>query len=98
MNVQWNTACLLVACLLMACLAAGCSSGSGPPSMPPSPTPLTLAEWRELPVVEKYDDATFSRLKMNDDKLNSERAWNRFMVETIIPERKKDLPDDFKGL
>ena len=93
MKSYWKHSCLLVACL-----AAGCSSESGPPPLPAPPTPLSLAEWRELPVVEKYDDATFSRLKMNEDTLQSERAWHRFMVETVIPERKKDLPDDFKGL
>ena len=56
--------------------------------------PLTVDEWRELPVQTKYDETTFDRLRLHDPNLKNERHWNRFMVETIIPERKKDLPDD----
>jgi hypothetical protein len=48
-----------------------------------------------LPVTEKYDETTLERLKRNDPNLKTAHGWNRFMIETVVPERKKDLPDDF---
>ena len=65
-----------------------------PPAMPPAPTPLSVDAWHELPVHEKYDESTFSRLRSQDPKLDNDRAWHRFMIETVIPARKRDLPDD----
>ena len=82
------------ALVVIANLIAGCAGEIKPPTTPPAPTPLSLADWRGLPVQEKYDETTFDRLKLQDPKLKNERNWTRFMVETVIPERKKDLPDD----
>ncbi|MEO8497618.1 MAG: hypothetical protein ABI614_21335, partial [Planctomycetota bacterium] len=86
-----------ILCVVVASAAIGCSGEPTPNEMPSAPTPLSVAEWQALPVVEKYDDAAFQRLKMQDAKLKNEREWHRFMVETVIPERKKDLPGDFAG-
>lgn len=77
---------------------SGLQQRVGSTAAPCTADTIELSRVARLPVVEKYDDATFSRLKMNEETLQSERAWHRFMVETVVPERKKDLPDDFKGL
>lgn len=58
----------------------------------PQTGPLTVETWRTLPVSEKYDESSFQRLKENDPKLKSDRAWDKFMREVVIPERKKDIP------
>lgn len=69
----------------------GC--GSEPlPTPSPEPTAISLAEWKALPIDEKYDGATLDRLRMSDPKLQNERAWNAFMAKEVIPERKRDIP------
>lgn len=83
--------------LVVACFAVGCGSDQTPPTAPPALTPLSVADWRGLPFNEKDDEATFDRLKLQDHKLKDDRAWHRFMVETVNPERKTDLPDDLPG-
>jgi len=80
-------------CLTLAGIAIGCGSESPTPQTFTPPQPLSVAEWRELPTNEKYDEATFHRLKLQNPNLNNDRAWHRFMIETVIPERKQDLPD-----
>lgn len=62
------------------------------PTNPPPPTVLTLEEWKKLPIPEKYDEGTFDRLRMQDPKLQDDRAWHDYMAREIIPERKKDIP------
>jgi len=68
----------------------GCGSAST--EIPPA-GPLTVEEWQDLDPSEKYDPATFDRLKLNDPKLNSEQEWEQFMRKVVIPERRVDLPD-----
>lgn len=82
---------LVVAALIgLACLA-GCSE-EPIPTASPEPTPLTLEEWKELPIPEKWDGSSLDRLRMSDPKLKSERAWDAYMRQHVIPERKKDIP------
>lgn len=87
----------LFTCIAIASVVVGCGGDVTPTTAPPAPTPLGIAEWRELPVAEKYDETTFDRLRLQDPKLKNDRNWARFMVETVIPERKRDLPDDLPG-
>lgn len=54
--------------------------------------PLTVEEWKALPIETKYDETTFERLKKNDEKLQTEQGWDKFMREVVVPERKKDIP------
>lgn len=79
----------LCICLLS---CAGCGRTQGPPQPIAPLTPLSLAEWKKLPIDVKYDEATFERLKLADPKLQSEAAWNDFMMKVVIPERKVDIP------
>lgn len=75
-------------------LTAGCGDGGNlkPPAPLPPPTALTLEDWKKLPLDEKYDGATFERLKMNDPNLQHPRNWAAYEYQYIIPERKKDIP------
>ena len=61
------------------------------------PPPLTVEAWKELPIQEKYDAATFERLKDADPKLKSPREWDKFMRGVVVPERKVDIPDTPSG-
>jgi hypothetical protein len=71
----------------------GCSGQKFTPTLnPPPPTPLSLEEWKSLPISEKYDGVTFDRLRMNDPQLKSDAVWNDFMQRVIIPERNQDIP------
>lgn len=78
-------------CLLLISLLA-CSEEKQKVSLPPEPTALTVEQWRELHVNEKYDEATLDRLRMEEKSLKSGRAWKKFMEEVVMPEMKKDIP------
>jgi hypothetical protein len=77
--------------LLLVFLCVGCSGGSSPPTLPSPLPPLTVEEWKSLPVEEKYDEGTFDRLREQDPKLKGDREWARFMKEVVVPERKIDI-------
>jgi hypothetical protein len=83
---------LFVVSCLIAALLTGCGKELPPPQPLGPPTPLSLAEWKKLPVELKYDEATFERLKLADPKLKSPEAWHEFMVKVVVPERKIDIP------
>ena len=79
---------LAAVCLVM--LTVGCMGQVTPAPQPPPP--LTVEQWKSLPVEEKYDDATFQRLRQADPSLGSERNWQKFQREVMVPERKRDIP------
>lgn len=87
---SYSTALLLV--LAAALLTSGCDQVESVPANPPAPTPLSLDEWRKLPMAEKYDEAFLERVRMSKPELKSDRAWKAFMDKEILPERKKDIP------
>ncbi len=77
--------------LLAATLAFGCGGKSA--SVKTGPTSaLTVAEWKALPVEQKYEPATIERLKLADPKLETSEGWEAFNRSTLLPERKKDFP------
>lgn len=76
--------------LLTICTAHGC--GNEPAAVTGPLPPLTVEEWKLLPIEEKYDAGTFERLKDGDPDLKSPKAWDKFMREVIVPERKTDIP------
>lgn len=76
--------------ILVVLLAAGCGSAA-PEAIELSDT-LTVEQWKTLPIELKYDEATFERLRAQDPTLQTDRGWDRFMKEVIVPERRKDIP------
>jgi len=79
--------------LLLAFAAVGCGGSSRPEPSIPAPMPtLTIEQWKEMPPEEKYDEATFDRLREADPKLKKRREWDKFMKTVVIPERKIDIP------
>ncbi len=72
--------------LILGCGGEAVENTDGPPP------PLTVEAWKELPIEEKYDASTFERLKDADPKLQSDREWDKFMRNVVIPERKVDIP------
>lgn len=82
----------LFLCLILA-LAVGCGGAPERTIVEASaPTPLSVEEWKTLPVQEKYDPATFERIPLADPKLKSPAAWTKFETDVIQPEFKKDHP------
>ena len=76
----------------------GLTIGCGQPaetSVSKTEQPLTVDEWKSLDVAEKYAPESLDRLKLNDPKLSSERNWDKFMREVVVPERKKDIPTEY---
>jgi hypothetical protein len=69
---------------------AGCGST---PATAPGKTPLTVEQWKTLPVQAKYEVETLERLKLGDPKLQDQRAWDKFTREVLLPAKKKDRPD-----
>jgi hypothetical protein len=85
-----KTAGALVLYGFAAIAVAGCGSATAPIS---KTGPLTVDAWKELDPAEKYDEATFDRLKQHDPKLKSGSEWVQFMRKVVIPERNADMPD-----
>ncbi|MBI2478947.1 MAG: hypothetical protein HYV60_10035 [Planctomycetia bacterium] len=81
---------LYAVCLLSLLTLSGCDGEPSPRTVPGPLPPLSLEEWKQLPEQEKYDEATFDRLREQDKSLQSERGWGKFMREVVVPERKKD--------
>lgn len=91
-----QSAPMRIMCGILIVVVVGCGSPKPPPP-PAAPQPLTVEEWRDLEISEKYDEGTFERLKLNDPKLKSEEEWNKFMRRVVIPERKADMPGNIPG-
>jgi hypothetical protein len=77
---------------LLAVLMAAAGCGKSDPAPTAEEAPLTVEQWKELPVAEKYEPATFERLKAGDPKLADDRGWAKFTRETLLPAKKKDQP------
>lgn len=63
------------------------------PTPPPPLAPLTVAEWKALPVAEKYNSEAIERLKLGDPALETPEGWEAFQKKVVIPARKKDFPN-----
>jgi hypothetical protein len=77
-----------IVCLMIS--AFGCG-GSGPADSGPN-TPLTVADWKAMPVEQKYSGETLERLKKGDPNLDTAEGWEAFQKTVIAPSRKKDFP------
>ena len=76
--------------LLLTLASAGC--GGGGPAESGSSAPLTVADWKALPVEQKYSTETLERLKKGDPNLETAEGWESFQKTVIGPSRKKDFP------
>lgn len=62
-------------------------SGSAPAA------PLTVAEWKTMPVDQKYAPESLERLKTGDPTLQTAEGWEAFQKTVVVPARKKDFPN-----
>lgn len=79
-----------LAAILIAALAIGCGGKSDAAKTVPT-SPLTVAEWKTMPVEEKYVPETIERLKKADPNLETPEGWDAFNRSTLLPARKKDF-------
>jgi hypothetical protein len=77
----------MLVCFTMLMGAIGCG-----PAAIESPPPLTIAEWKALPVARKYDAESFERLKQGEPSLAIAEKWLEFHRNVVVPSRKRDLP------
>jgi len=73
----------------------GCAGKSDAAKVIPS-SPLTVAEWKALPIDKKYEPETIERLKQADPALGTPEGWDAFQRTTLLPSRKKDFPNGQK--
>ncbi|TWT32769.1 hypothetical protein [Blastopirellula retiformator] len=78
--------------IIVAVAPCGCGEATAPAANLGEQGPLTVEKWKQLPVSQKYDESSFESLRLGDTKLQSERNWHKFMMNVVIPERKKDIP------
>jgi hypothetical protein len=77
---------------LLGLLVAGVGCGKTDPVPAPEDSPLTVEQWKVLPVQLKYEVETFERLKQGNPKLQEPKEWEKFTREVLLPAKKKDLP------
>lgn len=83
---------LCVAILMAVGLQAGCGGAAAPKAGAGSTAPLTVADWKVLPVDQKYTLDTLERLKQGDPSLQTAEGWEAFQKTVVMPARKKDFP------
>ena len=78
-----------MASLFVGVVAFGLAGCGGPTSEPPAP--LTVTDWKGLPVERKYTPDALERLKQGDPTLETPEGWNKFRRTTLAAARKKDF-------
>ncbi len=69
--------------MLLLVLAMGC--GSSQQVSNPAEEPLSLNDWKNMPVAEKYKVTAFERLKTGNPRLQEPEAWDQLLEETVAP-------------
>ena len=78
---------------LMLCFAlVGAVGCGGKTAESDAPAPLTVADWKGLPVPRKYAPETLDRLKAGDPALDTPEGWDVFQKTVVGPSRKTDFP------
>lgn len=87
--------------LISQMLVIGCGGSSdseiaiGKPSKIPTPSPMSVEEWKSLPnSTEKFDPEMLERMRRHNPTLKSNKAWKKFMNEVVVPEMEKDKPQE----
>jgi hypothetical protein len=78
--------------ILLLVLTAGVVGCGGQPQSAEPPAPLSVADWKTMPVDQKYQPETLERLKQGDPKLDTPEGWDAFSRSTLAENRKKDFP------
>jgi len=81
----------LVLSLIAGVTLAGCGETSVEVSPPPKP--LTVNEWKTMPLDKKYAGETLEQLKMGDPSLDTAEGWEKFQRTVVIPARRRDFPN-----
>jgi hypothetical protein len=76
--------------VLWVTLALGCSGAGSAPA--PQAAPMTVNDWKALPVEQKYTPETLERLKAGDPNLQTPEGWDAFQKNVVAPARRKDYP------
>ncbi len=76
----------LVAALLV-CGLSGCSQ-----TIEDGPAPITVDQWKTLPVKEKYTREALERLKEGNPTLQTPEGWESFSRTTLVASRHEDFP------
>lgn len=84
------TARIALLILTIALALTGCGKKS---SKTEASAPLTVAEWKCMPVDQKYLPETLERLKAGDPNLNTPEGWEEFQRTVVAPSRKQDFPN-----
>lgn len=80
---------LLIAPLLF---TTGCTGDSSVESASTADrSPITVEQWKLLPNDQKFDPATYDRLKAKDPSLKKEDNWEELMNEVIAPALKENV-------
>ena len=73
--------------LLLVCGLAGCSQ-----PVDDEPQPITIAQWKKLPLKDKYTPETLERLKIGTPALQTPEGWESFSRTVVASTRQKDFP------
>jgi hypothetical protein len=76
--------------LVLLAVAFGLAGCGGKPTAE-TPPPLTVADWKALPVDQKYTPEALERLKRGDPKLETPEGWEAFSRTALAEARKKDF-------
>jgi len=82
-RLSWAVMCTVA-------MTAGCSSEQPAPTLPEGP--LTIAEWKELPIEIKFEEEGLKRLREGTPELQDDAAFQKFQETTLKEELKKDAP------
>lgn len=58
--------------------------------------PLSVEQWKGLPVETKYEVSTLERVKDGDPKFQQQREWDKFLRTVVNPARKKEAPNGMR--
>jgi hypothetical protein len=75
--------------LLLLTVVSGLAGCGGKPAA--EPPPLSVADWKAMPVDQKYTPEALERLKRGDPKLETPEGWEAFSRTTLAAARKKDF-------
>lgn len=85
---------LTTALLGIALTASGCQQSEPQPTVNQD-QPLSVPQWRELEAGVKYELETLEVLRQSNPKLTSDRNWEKFKKDVIVPQRQIDFPADY---